>query len=177
PFREKIQLSWVGGATVSQLHQLYDEQSATWVKRQKHQAEGRADVALALADSLYGENVFAPAAAAYGAALAAAPQGWPQWRRAVDARLFALSPTDSNATCADLALAELERARHTMSAANVAGSGLGCAAALPATDPRRAQLMATFEQAVREIVADSTLEMSGDDRSRLWISLPDAHPA
>src|SRR5690349_17833674 len=55
PFREKIQLSWVGGATVSQLHQLYDEQSATWVKRQAHRAATAADGQLALADSLYGE--------------------------------------------------------------------------------------------------------------------------
>jgi tetratricopeptide (TPR) repeat protein len=37
--------------------------------------------------------------------------------------------------------------------------------------------MATLETAVREVVADTTLGMSGDDRSGLWISLLEAHPA
>lgn len=177
PVREKIATSWVGGATVSQLHQFYDEQSTAYAKRLKGPALNRADMQLALADSLYASNDFAPAAAAYGAALAAAPRGWSPYRRAVEARLFALSSADSAEACADLALAALPNVRRTPSAANVAGSGLGCATALPAAHPRRASLMAAFEAVVREVVVDSTLELSGDDRSGLWIALLDAHPA
>lgn len=178
PLREQIALRWVGGATVSQLHQMYDEQSAAWDRRQAGHASGSlAETRLAEADSLYGVNDYPRAAAAYGASLAAAPKDWPKWRRAVESRLFALSSADSALACADLALSAFPRVRHTSSAPNVAGSGLGCATELPADHPRRAQLMADLEKAVRETVADTTLEMSGDDRSGLWISLLDAHPA
>jgi tetratricopeptide (TPR) repeat protein len=178
PFRERVRVSWVGGATVSQLHQFFDVQSAAWQRHARGRGAGSpADARLAIADSLYGENDYPRAAAVYGAALEAAPPGWPSWRRAVEARLFALSESDSSASCAELALRAWPAVRRTSSAANVAGSGLECAIQLPNTDPRRAALVDSLDRATRETLADSTVEMSGDDRSGLYIALLDAHPA
>ncbi len=177
PFRERVLVSWVGGATVSQLHQLYDDQSAAWRRRESGRSAGSAaDQRLAIADSLYGVNDYPRAAAAYGAALAAAPAGWPSGRRAMEARLFALSESDSSASCAELAWRAWPAVRHTSSAANVASSGLECAIQLPDADPRRSSLVDSLEGATRAALADSTLEMSGDDRSGLYIALLDAHP-
>src|SRR5262249_17657620 len=127
----------------------------------------RADAELARADSLYGANDFAGAAAAYGAAVAAEPAKWAQHGRAGGARLYSLSQADSAELCVNLALAELPRERHTTFAANVAGSGLGCALELPADHPQRAEKVRALEAAAREIVVDTTITLSGDDRSGL----------
>ena len=168
-------IRWTGGASVAQLDQFFGEQSAAYARRLKGGAERLdADVALARADSLYGAAQYADAAAAFGAALEHAPPAWPRYARAVEARLFSLSMADSAEACATLAESALPRLRHTSSAANVAGSGLDCALQLPVQAPRRAERVAALEQACREVLADTTLKLSGDDRSGLYITLLDA---
>jgi tetratricopeptide (TPR) repeat protein len=92
----------------------------------------------------------------------------------VDARLFALSQTDSAEACVARAEAALPQLRRTPAAASVVGTGLGCAVALPAGAPRRAERIAALERACEEILADSSLTLTGDDRSGLYISLLDA---
>jgi len=172
---ERALTQWVGGATVAQLHTLFDEQSAAWSRRMSGTAfANRADAELARADSLYGASEYGAAAAAYGAALAAAPATWPQRARAVDARLFALSEADSAEACVELALAQLPSERHTSWSANIAGNGLGCALQLPRDDLRRAKWIRDLESAAHSILADTTIMLSGDDRSGLYISLLDA---
>ena len=170
-----VLIRWTGGASAGQLDQFFAEQSAAYAKRGAGGAiAASADAVLARADSLNGAAVYADAAAAYGQALAMAPASWPSYARAVDARLFALSQADSADACATLAEQALPKLRHTVSAANVAGSGLGCALELPKDAPRRAERVAALEQATREVLADNTLPLSGDDRSGLYISLLDA---
>jgi hypothetical protein len=165
-------LRWVGGASVSQLDRLFDEQSAAYARRSG--AGDTPDAILARADSLYAANEDAGAAAAYGEALARAPAGWTAYPRAVDARMFALSSADSAEACVALAEASLANLRRTPTAASVVGTGLGCAIQLPAAAPRRAERIAALEQACKEILADTTLSLTGDDRSGLYISLLDA---
>ena len=167
-------IRWTGGASVGQLDQFFTEQSAAYARRSGSGGGSTIDAVLARADSLNGAAAYADAAAAYGRALAMAPPSWPSYARAVDARLFALSEADSADACATLAEQALPRVRHTASAANVAGSGLGCALQLPKEAPRRAERVAALEQATREVLADTTLPLSGDDRSGLYISLLDA---
>jgi len=175
PVDSTVLIRWTGGASVAQLDQFFAEQSAAYARRRSGGATGlTADLVLARADSLYGAAQYADAAAAYGQALAAATPSWPTYGRAVDARLFSLSQADSAEACVTLAESALPRVRHTTSAANVAGSGLDCALQLPAGAPHRAERVAALERACREVLADSTLRLSGDDRSGLYITLLDA---
>lgn len=175
PVSGEILVRWVGSASVAQFDQLFGEQSAAYEKRTRgEQARYAADASLALADSLYGLDRRAEAAAAYGRALAAAPESWPSYARAVDARLFALSQADSAEACVTLAESALPRLGHTVSAASVAASGLGCALELPNDAPRRAERIAALERACRIALADTTLALTGDDRSGLYITLMDA---
>ncbi len=175
PVNGEVLVRWVGSASVAQLEQLFSEQSAAYTRRMHGETRPMAaDASLALADSLYGLDQHAEAATAYGRALAAAPESWPSYARAVDARLFALSQSDSAEACVTLAESALRRLGQTVSAASVAGSGLGCALELPADAPGRAERIAALERACRLALADTTLALTGDDRSGLYITLMDA---
>src|SRR5262245_31803439 len=143
PVDGTVIVRWVGSASVAQLDHLFDEQASAYGRRAGGAARRvSADAELATADSLYGLDQHAEAAAAYGRALAAAPGDWPAYPRAVDARLFALSQADSAEACVALAESALPRMGGSVSAANAAASGLGCAIQLPAESPRRAERIA-----------------------------------
>ncbi|HKQ58496.1 MAG TPA: thiol reductase thioredoxin [Candidatus Eisenbacteria bacterium] len=174
PASGDVLIRWVGSASVSQFDKLFGEQSAAYARRN---TRAGTDAILARADSLYGADQHAAAAAAYGEALASAPADWVAYGRAVDARLFALDQADSAEACVALAEASLPRLRNTPHAATVVASGLSCAIRLPADAPRRKERIAEFERATRLVLADPKLELTGDDRSGLWISLMDAREA
>jgi len=175
PVDGQVLVRWVGSASVAQLDQLFGEQSTAYDRRTRGEGERvAADAELAAADSLYGLDRHAEAAAAYGRALASAPADWPAYPRAVDARLFALSQADSAEACVGLAESALPRLGGTVSAGNIAASGLGCAIALPAEAPRRAERIAALERACRLVLADTSLALTGDDRSGIFIALLDA---
>jgi tetratricopeptide (TPR) repeat protein len=170
----------VGGATVSQLDRMLDDGRAAVAMAQGEAPSAgagkgaeAANRALARAERLYGASDYAGAAAAYGEALAAAPAGWPQYSRAVESRLFALTSVDSSETAAILARDAYPRLRRTPSAANVAASGLDAALALPAEHPQRAALVKELTIDSREVVRDSTLAVAADDRSGTFIALLD----
>lgn len=170
-----ILVRWVGSASVAQLDQLFGEQSAAYARRARGEDQrAAAETDLATADSLYGLDRHAEAAAAYGRALAEAPVDWKAYPRAVDARLFSLSQADSAEACVALAESALPRLRGNVSVANAAASGLGCAMKLPAESPRRAERIAALERTCRLVLADTSLALSGDDRSGIYIALLDA---
>src|SRR5262245_47401323 len=180
PVSEQVALRWVGGATLPQLDRLLDDGRTAVAMAQGADAgtgAGKgaeaANRALARAERLYGASDYAGAAAAYGEALAAAPAGWPQYSRAVESRLFALTSSDSNEAAALLARDAYPKLKRTPSAANVAASGLDAALALPAEHPQRAALVAELRGDAREVVADSTLAVAADDRSGTFIALLD----
>jgi tetratricopeptide (TPR) repeat protein len=168
PADEKVALRWVGGFTVAQLDRLLDDGVAA-----VRSGAGRrgADTALARADRLYGEASDSLAVLAYREALALAPPGWRQYSRVVEAMLFALDRTGDYAAEAELARESWPRLRGTASGANVAGSGLGAALSLPDSTPGRTALVAAFEIAVREVLADTALGIADDDRSGLYLGL------
>jgi tetratricopeptide (TPR) repeat protein len=175
PVNGDVLVRWVGSASVAQLDQLFDAQSAAYTRRLAGSGTGAAaDAFLARADSLYGLNQHVDAASLFGQALAAAPPDWPSYARAVEARLFSLSQADSAEACVTLAESALPRVGRTSSAATVAASGLDCAIHLPADTPRRAERVAMFERACRQVLADTTLALTGDDRSGIYITLLDA---
>src|SRR5947207_2115595 len=176
PVDEHVALRWVGGATAAEMKKILADGRAAVAHAHVSPStppSGAAE-ALARADRLYGAGDFAAAAAAYGEAMAAAPEDWPPYVRVVESRLFALQSIDSNEVAAHLARDAYPRLRHTTAAAAVAGSGLDAATALPATHPQRAALIQAMEAASREVVADSTLAVPADDRSAVYISLLEA---
>ena len=193
PDSEKVLLRWVGGATVAQLQKMLDEGRVAMAsapgsgkptaasKSRDTAAPSTAakdssdpDVLLARADRLYGEGKNAEAAAAYRAALAAAPKDWPPAGRATESLLFALIATEETESCALLARDAFPGLRHTSSAVNVAALGLEAALSLPAEHPQRAALVATFEAGARAVVTDRKISVADDDRSALYLMLVEA---
>ena len=186
PDSERVALRWVGGATVAQLDKILNDGRAAVATAHGHPAaaggtssrgnaaRSPADAALARADRLYGEAKNAEAAKAYQEALAAVPEGWPRYARAVESLLFARSQCDSNEAVAKLARDAYPKLRRTASAANVAGSGLDAALQLAADNPQRKDLVAALEADCREVVADLKLKAAADDRSGVYLTLVDA---
>src|SRR5205085_7195178 len=79
-----------------------------------------------------------------------------------------------NSRCVEEALVLYPRVKGTYSAANVSSVGLSCATELKEDDPRRAGAVAALEKATRETLADTSIPLSGDDRSGLYETLADA---
>src|SRR3989442_35891 len=73
---DKVVMRWVGGASVAQLEQFFDDADVPLHGAQPYEPY---DVAAAKADAAYGSGRHAEAAAAYREPLAAAPPGWPSY--------------------------------------------------------------------------------------------------
>jgi tetratricopeptide (TPR) repeat protein len=170
---DTVVLRYTGGATVPQLQKLLGDAEKTY--RAKGQSD--ADKLLAKGDRLASDGKQTDAAQAYDEAIAAAPKSWKGLGRTSEALLFALSMSDQNERCATRAIELYPRVKGTASAPNVASTGLSCAVALDTENPKRVGWMKTLEDATRETFADKSIEMSGDDRSGLYIALIDARDA
>ena len=170
PRDERVALRWLGSMTVPQMERILDSGERA-VRGGGTPLDGR----MVHADSLYAAGSDSLAALAFDAVLTAAPPSWPDRQRALESLLAVESDLDHNDRCAMLAehyLAGLPP--HSMAAANVAAAGLGGAFALPAEDPRRGAWIARFEPVVAAVAGDSTMVMTGDDRSGLYGVLIDA---
>src|SRR5262245_48706571 len=168
-----VALRWLGGASVAQLERLFDDGELAV----KGGAKGPALEALIAADRAYGAEKFAEACTQYVRALAAAPEGWPGYARAVESLVFAYGEADSDAATCRLADAAWSRIQGSVSAANVASSALSAAVELPDSVPQRAAWLARYEAACREVLADRSLPLTGDDRSGVYFSMEDARDA
>ncbi|MDQ3280183.1 MAG: thiol reductase thioredoxin [Acidobacteriota bacterium] len=169
--RDAVALRYVGGATVPQLQKMLDDAEKTYRAR----GQSAADTALARADRIAASGKNAEAVKAYEEALAAAPKKWPRFGRAAESLMFALS--GDPARCAARAWELYPRVKGTTSAANVAATGLSCAAGLDKEAPRRNELLESLEKATRETFDDKRIVMSDDDRSGLYTALIDARDA
>jgi tetratricopeptide (TPR) repeat protein len=172
-----VAMKYVGGMTVPQLRRFLDDARLAVARRREPHGGTPADSALARADRLYGAGDNAGALKAYREALAAAPEGWAPYARAVESLLFAGDRVGDHEACANTALAALPRLGHTTSAALVAGSGLGSATQLPDDHPRRGTLLRALLEPALGMLADTTLPMAADDRSGLFIAVGDAQSA
>lgn len=181
PKDERVALRWVGSATTSHLSRILDDArlavAAGGTATSSRRAGTPADRALARADSLYGRGDWAGAVTAYEQAIGTAGTNWPRYGRAVEALLYALVQTDGHRRGAELGLEAWPRVKGSPSSATVAAGGLDHAVGLPDSDAARAGLIAALEPIVREVVADTTLPMSADDRSGVYISLLGAREA
>src|SRR6266545_4641079 len=168
-----VAIRWLGGASLKQLERLFDDGELAV----NGGAKGPALEALVAADRAYGAEKFAEACAQYVRALAAAPEGWPAYTRAVESLVFAYGEADSNEAMIRLADASWPRVKGTVSSANVAASALSAAAGMPDSVPERSAWLARYESACREVVADRSLALTGDDLSGVYFSLEDAREA
>jgi hypothetical protein len=166
---EKIVLRWVGGATVPQMLRVLDDGEKA--------ARGKQGAVLAQADRLYAEGKYAEAASEYRKALARLEPGAPEYSRAVESLLFALSTTGRQEDCAAVARETYPLLKASPSAANVAGSGLDCALAMKDAEPRKAELVAALAAAAREVVAGPKTGLAADDVSAVYGTLADERSA
>jgi len=168
-----VAIRWLGGASIAQLERLFDDGELAV----KGGAKGPALEALIAADRAYGAEKFSDACAQYVRALSLAPAGWPAYGRVVESLLSAYSESDSNAATCRVADAVWPRVTGTISSANVASYALSAAVALPDTMPERGPWLERYEAACREVLADPSLPLVGDDRSGIYFSLEDARDA
>ncbi len=169
PSGERIVNRYVGGATVGQLRKLLEDTLA--------KSKSTSDRIVESADKLASAGKHAEAAEEYESALQKAPKGWVRYGRTAESLLFSLSMADDNERCASRAVDLLPRLRGTTSFASAAGSGLECASQLDPNNPRRGEWMVRLEKATRAALDDPKLDLSGDDRSGLYIALIDARDA
>ena len=170
--RDDVALRYVGGATVPQLRKMLDDADKTYRAR----AQGQSDKLLAKADTLAAAGKEAEAIKTFEQALASAPKSWPRYGRTAESLMFSLSMSDP-ARCAARAAELYPRVKGTSSAANVAATGLSCAASMDKENKDRAALLASLEKATREVFDDKKLVMADDDRSGLYMALIDARDA
>ena len=173
PKKDDVTLRYVGGANIAQLRSMLDD------SEQKHRSRmgATADKLLIEADRLASDGQHANAAKAYDSAIRSAPGRWRRFGRAAESLIFSLSMANEREQCATRALALYPRVKGTISSANVAATGLGCAVALDKEHAQRGPLLQALEKATREVFDNRKLALSGDDRSGLYIALIDARDA
>ena len=168
-----VAIRWLGGASVTQLERLFDDGELAVTGG----AKGPALEALIAADRAYGAEKFAEACTQYVRALTAAPEDWPGYARTVESLLFAYGEADSSEATVRLADAAWPRVQGTISSANVAGTALSAAVGLADSIAMKGPSIARYEAACREVLADPSLPLTGDDRSGIYFSLEDAREA
>jgi len=170
PRQEAVSTRYVGGMTLSQLSKFLDDGQRTY----RGKATAPADALLASADKLAADGKSAEAAKLYEQALAKGPKNWKSYNRAAESYVLTLSMAGDNAPCAAAAHELYPKLKGTLSGANVASVGLGCALSLEETNADRKRLAEELETATRAALDDPKITMAGDDRSGLYMTLIDA---
>jgi tetratricopeptide (TPR) repeat protein len=171
---DAVTLRYVGGATVPQLQKMLGDAEKTY----RTKSEAASDTLLTQADRLAAAGKHAEAVKAYDSAIAGAPAKWSKLGRSAESMLFSLSMSGDDERCATRALELYPRVKGTVSAANVAATGLSCAIALDASKVEtRNTWMHQLETYTREVFDDANITMSADDRSGLYMALIDARDA
>jgi tetratricopeptide (TPR) repeat protein len=173
PKRNDVAVRYVGGANIQQVRGMLDDAE----QRYRSRSEATADQLLASADSLASEGKHAEAAKAYDSALKNAPSRWRRYGRTAESLIISLSMANDNEQCATRALALYPRVKGTVSAANVAATGVSCAAGLDKAHEKRPEMLKTLEKATREVFENRKIVLSDDDRSGLYLALIEARDA
>jgi tetratricopeptide (TPR) repeat protein len=107
------------------------------------------------------------AVAAYRAAIAAAPSGWPRRPQAVDGLVTRLADSKQLAACVTVGAEEAPRLPPGTALADVVRQAMACAEDLPADAPERAHL-AELASLGERIAMDAAQPILADDRSDLY---------
>ena len=172
-----VAIRWLGGASIAQLERLFDDGELAGTPGGSGGVKGPALEALVAADRAYGAEKFADACTHYVRAISLASAGWPAYGRAVESLMFAYSEADSTEATCRMADAVWPRVQGTISSANVASSALSAAVGMPDSIAQRQAWLDRYEGACREVLADATLPLVGDDRSGIYFALEDARAA
>lgn len=171
--KKSVSSRYVGGATVAQISRILDDAEKSY----RAKSEAQADRLLATADQLASQGRHADAAKSYASAIDSAPARWSRLGRAAESLIFSLSMAGEDERCATRALALYPRVKGTVSAANVAATGLSCAVGMDKANAKRVSLMTSLEKATKEVFDNPKIVLSGDDRSGLYMALIDARDA
>jgi tetratricopeptide (TPR) repeat protein len=163
PSGNQVFMRYIGGATSTQLAKLLDGVS--------NKIPPGVDGIFRSADKLASAGEHAKAANQYASALKAAPPNWSRLGPASESFLFSLNSAREFERCSSEALVLYRQLRHSLSGANVATAGLDCASSLDEKNPRRAELIGGLEKITREALGDPKIELAGDDRSGMYMSL------
>ncbi len=168
PKAERVLLTWVGGATVAQLEQLFDDGEQTW----KGTIRDPVVAALARADRLYGQGKYLEAADAYEQALHICAPDWSRRPRVVESLVTVLEAAGNRQACAEVAIREGASLPPGPSYANAVSLGLYCALSAPPESPWRQEALPQLEA-----LLDKSLSMEGilaDERSSHYYLLVEA---
>src|SRR5690349_20888501 len=150
PKRNDVALRYVGGANIKQMRDMLDGAE----QRYRSRSEAAADKLLAAGDGVESDGQHLAAAKSYEAALKNAPGRWRRYGRAAESLIFSLSLANQDEQCATRALALYPKVKGTVSAVNVAATGLSCAAGMDKDNKNRLTFLAPLEKATREVFAD-----------------------
>lgn len=171
PRNGRVVYRWLGAVDVRQLEQRFAE-----AERAMAAASGTdADAAYTRAVRLDAEGKRDEAIRAFEEALGAADDDWPPRGRAAESLVFALSQADAVEPCARRAAELVPTLPRTVSRANVAATGLGCALGADPSAAWRAASIAGLEASVREALGFDGL--LSDDRAGLLAALLDVREA
>lgn len=173
PRKEQIALRYVGGATVPQLEKLLNDGARQYGAK----SQTASDKLMIEADQLAGQRKSADAAKLYARAIDQAPKQWSRLGRAAESYTFTAYDAHDDQSCVDAAVRLLPALTGTVSGANVASTGLGCATELDEKAANRTALIEKLEKATRAALDNPKIPLSGDDRSGLYDSLVSAREA
>jgi tetratricopeptide (TPR) repeat protein len=164
PLSEQPVVAWPGSLTARELATLLDDAEVA-----ANRSNARSDAATAM---LRGRQEAAAgrqteAIAAYRAALAAAPAGWPRRALTVDGLVTALEADHQLASCVAIGADEASRLEPGSALADVLRTAMSCAIDLPAGDRARGRLAELVTLGER-VASDATQPILADDRSDLY---------
>jgi tetratricopeptide (TPR) repeat protein len=166
---EKILMRYIGGTTVPQLAGLLDSIST--------KVQPGIDDLIASADQLASAGKHEEAAKLYKSALHKAPKGWRRYGSVAESLVYSLSEAKEFERCAAQALDLSPELKSTRSGAIVAQFGLDCAVSIDESNAGRADLLGKLATAIRKSLDDPVIDLAGDDRSGIYMSLIGAHEA
>lgn len=164
PASERAVVAWPGSLTAPELAELLEDAE---LATKRGDVGGEATVELLRGHQASATGNIEEAIAAYRAALAAAPAGWPRRAQAVDALVTHLADDKQLAACVTLGADEAPALPPGTALADVLRAAIGCAEDLPRSAPERARLaeLATLGE---RVATDLGQPILADDRSDLY---------
>jgi tetratricopeptide (TPR) repeat protein len=164
PANEERVVAWPGSLTASELAGWLDDAETAFRRRD---LGGAAEQELLSGHRASAAGRLDDAIAAYRAAIAASPPGWPKRSVAVDALVTRLSDAQRLAECVTVAAEEAPHLAAGTALADVLRSGMTCADALPA-DAREPGRRLDLARLGERVAADPSQPILADDRSDLY---------
>jgi thiol-disulfide isomerase/thioredoxin len=163
PSWDKIIMRYIGSTTLAQLEKMLDGVSIKILSEPENLVRS--------ADKFAAAGEHSKAANLYVSAIKSAPKSWRSLGPVSESLLFSLSSAKEYERCSTEALNLYPPIKQTRSGANVAAEGLDCAVSIDEKNPQRSTLIGALEKIAREALSDPKIDLSGDDRSGIYMTL------